>query len=105
MSAVTYEVTLQVDADIAADYLAWLHAHAQEMRALPGFLAARVSAVREPAADAGRVAFCCHYRLRDAAALDDYLRLHAPRLRAEGVARFGGRFAATRRVLEDLGDY
>lgn len=37
--------------------------------------------------------------LRDAAALGAYLRDHAPAMRAEGVARFGDRFGATRRVM------
>jgi hypothetical protein len=40
--------------------------------------------------------------LRDRAALDDYLREHAPRMRAEGIARFGDRFRAERRVLVPL---
>lgn len=33
-------VTLQVDAAVAGEYLAWLHGHARAMRALPGLLAA-----------------------------------------------------------------
>ncbi len=100
-----YEVTLRVDAAIAADYRAWLDHHVRQMLALPGFLDARVSRVDEPAPGAGEVVFCCHYRLRDAAALDDYLREHAARMRADGVARFGDRFSASRRVLAVLGDY
>lgn len=47
----------------------------------------------------GRVGLCTRYRLADRAAVDAYLRDHAPRLRADGIARFGGRFHATRRVL------
>ena len=95
---VTYEVNLQVDAAIAGEYRAWLHAHVAELLALPGFLDATVSDVREPV-EPGRVGLCVHYRLRDEAALDAYLREHAPRMREAGVARFGGRFSATRRVL------
>lgn len=44
-----------------------------------------------------------HYVLRDAAALDAYLHEHAPRMRADGVARFGDRFRASRRVLRPAG--
>jgi hypothetical protein len=44
------------------------------------------------------------YRLIDAAALEAYLRDHAPRLRADGVARFGERFRAQRRVLREWRD-
>jgi quinol monooxygenase YgiN len=105
MSSVLYEVTLRVQRAIADDYRAWLDRHVREMLTLPGFLDARLSRQDEPGADAGEVVFCCHYRLRDAAALADYLREHAARMRADGVARFGDRFSASRRVLSVLGDY
>ncbi len=95
---VVYEVNLDVDAAIAGDYRAWLQAHVAQMLALPGFESAQVFDVAEPA-EAGRSAWCVHYRLRDAAALEHYLREHAPRMRAEGIARFGERFRASRRVL------
>ena len=94
-----YEVSLDVDAGVIDAYRAWLRAHVAEICALPGFLGAELFDVLEPAAPAGRVALCVQYRLRDAAALDAYLRDHAPRMRADGLARFGGRFEASRRVL------
>ncbi len=97
-SPVVYEVNLDVDAAIADPYRAWLRGHVDAMLALPGFVSAQVFDVSEPHAE-GRIAFCVHYRLRDAAALEAYLRDHAPRMRADGAARFGDRFRATRRVL------
>lgn len=99
--AVVYEVTLEVEAAIADAYRAWLRAHVAQMLALPGFVSARSFSVREPVAD-GHVAFCVHYVLRDDDALDAYLREHAPQMRADGVARFGTRFRASRRVLRPL---
>jgi quinol monooxygenase YgiN len=97
---IVYEVNLYVQRKVAAEYRVWLDAHVQEILALPGFLGAEVFERREPAPDAGEVALCTQYRLRDAAALADYLREHAPRLRADGIARFGDAFRAERRVLE-----
>ncbi len=96
--AVVYEVDLDVDAAIAGEYRAWLDAHMAAILALPGFVSAELLEVREPA-QPGRIGLCVQYRLRDAEALDTYLREHAPRMRAEGEARFGGRFRASRRVL------
>ncbi|GAA5068444.1 DUF4286 family protein [Lysobacter panacisoli] len=101
---VVYEVSLDLDASIADAYRAWLDAHVREILALPGFIDGRVSEVIDPAAAEGRVGLCVHYTLRDAAVLDDYLREHAPRMRAEGQARFGGRFLAQRRVMRVVSD-
>ena len=99
-----YEVNLEVEAAIAADYRDWLRGHVAEILALPGFLDARTFEVLDPAPTAGRIALCVQYRLTDAAALDAYLREHAPRLRADGVARFGERVRAQRRVLREATD-
>ena len=99
-ACVVYEVNLDLERAIADDFRAWLQLHVAQMLALPGFVSAQVFDVLEPAAE-GRVAYCVHYRLRDAAALADYLRDHAARMRQEGSARFGERFRASRRVLRE----
>jgi len=99
VSEVVYEVNLDLDAGIEADYRAWLRGHVTEILALPGFIEAQVFDVLDPAPATGRIALCVQYRLRDEAALQDYFDQHAGRLRGDGVARFGGRFNASRRVL------
>ena len=100
--AIVYEVDLDLEAAIAVDYRAWLNAHVPQMLALPGFVSAEVFEVLDPV-DAGRARLCVQYRLRDAAALETYLHEHASRMRAEGLARFGERFRASRRVLRVVG--
>ena len=97
--SVVYEVNLLVEVALLADYRAWLAAHVAEVVALPGFVGASTWDVVDPPPPAGHAQLCVQYALRDAAALEAYLRDHAPRLRADGVARFGTRVAATRRVL------
>ena len=97
-----YEVNLAVDAEVAAPFADWLPGHVAELLALPGFLSAEILRVEEPAPPAGEVALSVCYRLRDRAALDAYLRDHADRLRGDGLARFGGRFRASRRVLQPV---
>lgn len=100
MSAtVIYEVSVHVDPSIEADYRRWLPGHVGELLAIPGFVGARVFDVVEPRADDGWVGLCMQFTLVDQAALDAYLLAHAARLRADGVARFGALFRATRRVL------
>ncbi|MGN6152886.1 MAG: DUF4286 family protein [Lysobacteraceae bacterium] len=96
---VIYEVNVEVDAAAHDAYRVWLRDHVAEILGLPGFKGAKVFDVLDPPAAAGRIGLCVQYTLQAQAALDDYLRDHAPRLRADGVARFGDRFQASRRVL------
>jgi len=103
--SVIYEVNLAVDREIAVEYRSWLATHVQEMLALPGFTGARIMEAVQDQADAAETVFCTQYELADQAALDNYLRVHSARMRADGVNRFGDRFRSTRRVLRDLQSY
>jgi quinol monooxygenase YgiN len=96
---IVYEVNLSVDWGIADAFRAWLVEHVDAMLALPGFVDAQRFDVLQSAGQGERAEFCVHYRLRDAAALDAYLEHHASAMRAQGLARFGDRFSASRRVL------
>ena len=97
-----YEVNLEVEDAIAADYRDWLRGHIAGILALPGFLGASLSEVMDPAPPEGFAGLCVQYRLESEAAYAAYLHDHAPRMRADGEARFGGRFRARRRVLRPL---
>ena len=94
---IVYEVRAVVEPDVAAAYQAWLEPHIHEILAIPGFTQAEMFSEE---AEAGRPVWTVRYHLESREALQTYLRDHAPRLRAEGQSRFGGRFDATRRVLE-----
>lgn len=99
-----YEVNLEVDADAADAYAAWLDAHIREMLSLPGFLAAEwLERTDGPADDRAR--WTVAYKLRDDAALERYFAEFAESMRGEGLARFEGRFTASRRVLRQRGAY
>ncbi len=101
--AVIYEVELEVDRGVEAEYRAWLDAHIAEILALPGFLGASRFERLDPPAPEGRFALVVHYRLPDAAALAAYLPAPAPRRRGDGLTRFPDRFSARRRVLAESG--
>jgi hypothetical protein len=102
---IVYEVNLFVRRAIEREFRAWLDAHVREILALPGFEGAQLFEAREANASGDELALSIQYRLRDDSALADYLEMHAPRLRADGVARFGEQFRANRRVLAPLSDY
>lgn len=93
-----YEVNLFVRHEIEKEYRAWLLEHIAEILALPGFVAAQSFDVLQDS-DADSAAICVQYHLDSKESLDNYLEQHAPRLRADGFARFGNRFSANRRVL------
>jgi hypothetical protein len=94
---VLYEVNLEADAAIEGPFDTWLRDHIADLLQIDGFRSAEI--LGDESAPPGRVRRIVQYRLRDQAALDAYLREHAPRMRAQGVARFGERFSADRRVL------
>ncbi len=99
--AIIYEVNVFVQPAIEMTYRAWLTQHIAEILQLPGFTHAQCFDVQ---ADSGaeEVAICVHYYLDSQAALGHYLQNHAPRLRADGVEKFGDAFRATRRVMQLL---
>lgn len=95
---IEYEVNLEIDPAIEADYLPWLLEHIEQMLALPDFIDAGLNRILEPIAH-DRIGYCVRYRLEDRQALDHYLDEHAARMRELGVRRFGDRVRAERRVL------
>jgi quinol monooxygenase YgiN len=99
---IVYEVRATVEADVAEAYRAWLDPHIHEILSIPGFTHAELLVEDD---EQGRTVLTIRYHLESRAALEAYLRDHAPRLRADGMARFGGKFTATRRVMELIRKY
>ena len=97
-----YEVSLEVEAAIAAEYSQFLEHHIPEVVGAGGFSSARRYRIADPSPDAPVVCWVVHYLARDEASIERYVAQHAPRLRADAISRFGGRFSAKRRVLEEL---
>ena len=96
---IVYEVNLDVDAAVFPEYRAWLTEHVQAMLALPGVISAEILERRDPPPATGQRSLCTIYRLSSSEALERYLREDAPGMRAQGLARFAGKFSATRRIL------
>ncbi len=94
---VLYEVNLDADAAIEGPFDTWLRDHIADVLQFDGFLSAEI--LGDDTATDGRIRRIVQYRLRNQAALDAYLRDHAPRMRAQGVEKFGERYTAERRVL------
>jgi hypothetical protein len=95
--SVLYEVNLEADATIEGPFDTWLRDHIADLLQFDGFRSAEI--LEDRTAPPGRVRRIVQYRLRDQAALDAYVDNQAPRMRAQGVAKFGDRFTTERRVL------
>lgn len=95
---ILYEVNLKIQKDIIADYDKWLHAHIAEILQIDGF--EKASWWKEVESKDEKVTYTIHYFLKDKTAMNSYLKNHAPRLRQEGIDKFGGKFEATRRIFE-----
>jgi len=95
---VIYEVALELDPRIVAEYDTWLEQHMREVLEQEGFEAGKVFRP-DDAADDGWQRRTVQYHVRSRADLDRYLEDVAPALRAKGIDRFGTRFRAARRIL------
>lgn len=107
---VLYEVNISVDADVALAYDEWIVAHITEMLTFPGFLSAQLvqpDDTTPPSHETSQVQVkrTVIYTLASQEALQSYFDTHAARMRADGVAKFGGRFSAVRRISNVLGSY
>ena len=95
---VVYEVNLTLDKDVVDEFRGWLDAHIQEMLTFPGFKHSKLMKVEEKSSWQMTV----WYFVETRSALEAYFQGEAARMREEGLARFGGRFTASRRILEVL---
>ena len=98
---VVYEVNLEVQSEIDEDWRAWIRPHMAELIALEGFQGAELYEVEQESESKSRH-YSVQYQVENRASLDAYFKAHAPRLRQEGLERFGERFTASRRIYRKL---
>lgn len=98
-----YEVNLSVNQEVANDFKKWLSIHIPEVVKVGQFESAEWFSRRsedEGSQTTDQVLWTIQYRVKDRKTLETYLEKQAPRLRQEGLDRFGNQFKATRRILE-----
>lgn len=106
---IIYEVNLEVDADIAAEFSNWLKSHVEEMLTIDGFVEANIFEDTSKKfddkfdrnTDSGAKKWVVHYKIKSDRHLQEYLVQHAGRMRAPAVRQFGAKFRANRRVLKE----
>ncbi|MCJ7555966.1 MAG: DUF4286 family protein [Gammaproteobacteria bacterium] len=97
---IIYEVNLDSDPAISAEFEAWLREHIRSMLGQKGFLSATLYSV-ESDQDGPRPRYTVHYLLESHAALEQSLGEHAAATHQAGVERFGQQFTLAHRVLTE----
>lgn len=105
-SGLIYEVTVDAAASVSEELDHWLTQHVHDMLQLPGFLDANILHPKTliPSANVyTSVRRVVRYTLANRAALENYFKEHAARMRAAAQTRFGNRISSSRRILDENG--
>ena len=98
---IIYEVNLEVDVEVLDTFVPWLEEHIEQMLTFDGFKSSEVLTDEENEEEGSqRKHYTVQYRLENRASLNSYFENHAAAMRGDGMNRFGGKFSATRRILE-----
>jgi len=100
--AIVYEVNIEIDEDTATAYLDWLKPHQKEILTLPGFQGVATYERHPDDAKPNKKYYTVTYLLDSQANLKNYLDHHAPKMRQQGIDKFGTKMSATRRTLTKL---
>lgn len=92
-----YEVRVEVDHEVAAEYLLWLRDHMKQIVEAASFERADLFTLEH---ESPRVAiWVVQYVASSRAIIEDYLNHHSKSFRGDAITRFGGKFKIERRIL------
>lgn len=100
---VIYEVNVEVNCEIFADYYRWLLDHVKVMLTFPGFMQAEIGLIDDSQIECKKLRVS--YLIDSFGHLQQYLNHYAPSMRQQGVTKFGEHFSATRRILLNVERY
>lgn len=97
---VVYNVTISLDPTIELDWVEWMKAdHIPAVMATGAFAECRFSKLNGEEEEG--CTYASTYIAYSQELLDEYGRVHAPKLQADVAERFAGRFAAFRTTLNE----
>ena len=99
---IIYNVTIKVDASIAAEWLQWMQEeHIPEVLQTGCFSSYRLVRLLE-VDDTEGPTYAAQYNADSKADYNRYIQLHAVRLREKSLGKWGNRFMAFRSVMEEV---
>jgi len=100
---IIYNVTINIDESIHAEWLIWIKEHIPKVLATGKFEKATLTKVLVEE-DEGHT-YSVQYRSYSRAALDTYYKEDAEKLKAEGMKKFADKMLAFRTELEIIDEY
>lgn len=94
-----YEVNLEINSSIYAEFMIWLKPHIKDILTLNGFLKADLLRDKNEGRE-GMQKITVVYYISDYTHYHQYINEQADRMRNDGIQRFAGLFTASRRLLE-----
>lgn len=95
-----YNVTIQVEKEIAAQWLQWLmHEHIPDVMNTGCFVHHQIVKLLD-VDESDAVTYAIQYHADNREILDKYLNDHSPALRKQGTEKWGDRFVAFRTIME-----
>lgn len=94
-----YEVNLEINSSVYDDFVAWLKPHINELLQFKGFVKANLLLDTDSNSTETKKIKVDYY-LDSHETYDEYVKVHAPRMRGDGIKLFEGKFTATRRFLQ-----
>jgi hypothetical protein len=102
---ILYNVTVMVDAEVAADWLEWMRTHhIPEVMNSGYFLSHRLCRLLQPEPEQNTVTYAIQYFCISGDKLNEYIVQAAPALRDKHSSRYGHKAQVFRTVLEILSD-
>ena len=99
---ILYNVTVNVDSDLASEWLDWMKGHHIPKVISTGcFSGYKILRLLTEVENSG-ITYSIQYQMKDLAAYEYYSREYAPALQREHSLKYEGKFVAFRTLLEDV---
>lgn len=98
---ITYNVTVKVDNQILDEWLIWIRGHMPQVVGTGCFESYNFFELLEPKIDEHRT-FIAQYLAKTEEDYQRYINDFAPKMREEGIEKFGEKMAAFRSILKKM---
>ena len=99
-----YNVTVNIDESIHAEWLVWIENHIPEVLATGRFVSAKMTQVLVEE-EMGGVTYSIQYTAKSREDLDDYYKYDAENLRSDGMKKFADKMLAFRTELKVINEF